>query len=256
MVVSQEYDHVTSEDQRMPNGRSPLIDYARPIGAGLLIMVAALVPWLAASQLNARVRPELPWAAIGSLLYLGALLAWLHGVGPPRSTSERRRHRLRLWPPAPSSATDRGALSPGVAIGLLALLTLAWIAIGRLSPIPDLDAFPTTSYRWSMFLMGGVVSGVVEEAAYRGYMQTGLETIDPGRAVVITSLVFALSHINHGIGALLVLGPGLFAAGLLYGTLAKATGTILPGMLIHVAGDLAHTFFGVLRGDAGLLFVR
>ena len=247
---------MTSEDQRMPNGRRALLDYARPIAAGLLIMVAALVPWLAASQLNARVRPDLPWAAFGSLLYLGALLAWLHGVGPPRNSSERRRHRLRLWPPAPREGDDeRALLSPGAAIGLLALLTVAWIAIGRLSPIPDLSAYPTTSYRWSMFLMGGVVSGVVEEVAYRGYMQTGLETIDPGRAVVITSLVFALSHVVHGVGALLLLGPGIFVAGLLYGVLARGTGTILPGMLIHIAGDLAHTFFGVLRGDAGLLFV-
>lgn len=220
-------------------------------------MVAALVPFSIVSRLNARVRPDLPWAALGTLLFLAMLLAWLHGYGPPRSSSERRRQRLRLWPPAPRESSDgEVALSPGVVIGFLALLTVAWVAVGRLSPLPDLSAFPTTSYRWSMFLMGGVVSGVVEEAAYRGYMQTGLEKIDPGRAVVITSLVFALSHIVHGIGPLLLLGPGLFIAGLLYGTLARVTGTILPGMLIHIAGDLAHTFFGVLRGDAGLLFVR
>jgi hypothetical protein len=40
-----------------------------------------------------------------------------------------------------------------------------------------------------------------------------------------------------------------------YGTLARRTGTILPGMAIHVLGDLARVYFGVLRGDGSLLFV-
>jgi membrane protease YdiL (CAAX protease family) len=114
--------------------------------------------------------------------------------------------------------------------------------VGKLSPLPDLSAFPTTSYRWSMFLMGGVTSGVVEEAAYRGYMQTGLERRDPDNAILITSLVFVLSHITHGLGAVLLLGPGIFSASVFYGLLARRTGTIVPGMVIHVAGDLAYTF--------------
>jgi membrane protease YdiL (CAAX protease family) len=95
----------------------------------------------------------------------------------------------------------------------------------------------------------------VEEAAFRGYMQTGLERLNPDNAVMITSLVFTGAHITQGPKLLLLLGPGLFAASMLYGALARRTGTILPGMLIHVAGDLAYTWFGVLRGDASLLFV-
>ena len=106
-----------------------------------------------------------------------------------------------------------------------------------------------------MFLMGGVMSGVLEEAAYRGYMQTGLEKVDPANAVLITSLVVAVSHITHGLGAVLLLGPGFFVAAVLYGILAQRTGTILPGMIIHVLGDLSYTFFGLLRGDVSLLFV-
>ena len=41
-----------------------------------------------------------------------------------------------------------------------------------------------------------------------------------------------------------------------HGSLARRTGSIVPGMVIHVLGDLAHTHFGLLRGDASLLFVR
>jgi hypothetical protein len=57
--------------------------YARPILAGLLFAAAGLVPWLLLAKLNATVRPDLPWAALLTLLYLVALLAWLNGAGPP-----------------------------------------------------------------------------------------------------------------------------------------------------------------------------
>jgi membrane protease YdiL (CAAX protease family) len=138
---------------------------------------------------------------------------------------------------------------------LLGLLYVLWIAISRMSPTPDLSMYPTTSYRWSMFMMGGVLAGVVEEAAFRGYMQTGLESHDRRNAIWLTSLVFVASHVTQGIGAVLVMGPGLFITSMLYGTLARRTGTILPGMMIHVLGDLARVYFGVLRGDGSLLFV-
>jgi membrane protease YdiL (CAAX protease family) len=237
------------------NARSAGGGYVRPVLVGLLILGAGLIPWLLLSRLNVRLRPDVPWAAIASLVYLSVLLAWLNGRGPPRATSEDRRKRLRLWPPAPNGGSATGSLAPGTVVALLVLLYGLWVVVGRLSGTPDLSAFPTTSYRWSMFLMGGFMSGVVEEAAYRGYMQTGLESRDPANAIVITSLVFAASHITHGLGALLLLGPGLFVASVLFGLLARRTGTILPGIVIHVVGDLAYTFFGALRGDASLLFV-
>jgi membrane protease YdiL (CAAX protease family) len=223
---------------------------------GLLIAAAGIVPFTVAASLNQRIRPDLPWAALMTLAWLLFLIGWLNGVGWPRGTANERRRRLRLWPPVLNKSKEVTGSLPVPAILLaLALLYLLWIALGRASTLPDLAAYPTTSYRWSMFLMGGIVSGVVEEAAYRGYTQTGLERVVPGQAILITSVVFTLSHITDGIGALLLLGPGLFAASMLYGALARRLGTILPGMAIHAAGDLAYTFFGVLGGDASLLFV-
>jgi membrane protease YdiL (CAAX protease family) len=238
-----------------PLGRIGRSAYARPIVEGLVVAVAGLAPWAALAPLNRRLYPELPWGALLMAAWLVVLLAWLHGAFWPRRTSDARRERLRLWPPI-RNAWQASSPPAGVLVLLLALLYVLWVLVGTQSARPDLSAFPTTSYRWSSFIMGGVMSGVVEEAAYRGYMQTGLERIVPGRAVAITSIVFVLSHLTQGLTALVVLAPGLFAASMLYGALAQRTGTILPGMLIHVAGDLAYTWLGVLRGDAGLLFVR
>ncbi len=226
--------------------------YVTPILSGLLILAAGLLPWTLLAQVNARVRPDLPWAALVTVGYLGILVMWLNGWGPPRRSADLRRQRLRLWP---RSAPDADGLTAGVVVVLLVLLYVMWIAISRMSPMPDLRAYPTTSYRWSMFIMGGVTAGVVEEVAFRGYLQTGLERHHRENAVWLTSLVFVASHITQGPGAVVVLGPGLFIASMLYGTLARRMGTILPGMAIHVLGDLARVYFGVLRGDGSSLFV-
>lgn len=226
--------------------------YVTPMLAGLLILAAGLLPWTLLAEINARVRPDLPWAAAATVVYLGILLLWLNGWGPPERNADRRRRWLRLWP---RGTPDADALPAGVVVVLLVLLYVLWIAISRLSPIPDLSAYPTTSYRWSMFIMGAVTAGVVEEVAFRGYMQTGLERCDRDNAIWISSVVFTLSHITQGIGAVLVMGPGLFIASMLYGMLARRTGTILPGIAIHVLGDLSRVYFGVLQGDGRLLFV-
>jgi membrane protease YdiL (CAAX protease family) len=232
--------------------RSSFRAYAVPILAGLLIVAAGLLPWMALARINASVRPDLPWAAVVTVGYLAVLLVWLNGWGPPRRTADRRRRHLRL---RQGGASGGDGLSVGVVVVLLGLLYVAWTAISLMSPTPDLSAYPTTSYRWSMFIMGGVTAGVLEEAAFRGYMQTGIEEHDRDNAIWLTSLVFVALHITQGIGAVLVMGPGLFVASMLYGTLARRTGSILPGMVIHVLGDLARVYFGVLRGDGSLLFV-
>lgn len=227
--------------------------YAKPILTGLLILIGAQVPWLVLSRWNASLRPDIPWAALVTLAYVAVLVVWLNGSGPPSRSRSTRQRRLRLWPQA-SFVRDRETIVWAVA-GLL-VLSLLWTMTGRLAQMPDLDAYPTTAYRWSMFLMGGLMAGIIEESAFRGYMQSGIEEFDSKNAIWITSLVFAASHITHGLTAVLLLGPGFFVASMLYGTLARATGTILPGMLIHVLGDLSYVYFGVLHGDASLLFAN
>jgi membrane protease YdiL (CAAX protease family) len=41
-----------------------------------------------------------------------------------------------------------------------------------------------------------------------------------------------------------------------YGYLALKSGSILPGMALHFAGDLAYAYFALLGGDAASLFAK
>src|SRR5689334_5125089 len=73
--------------------------FIRAIAAGVLVAVAGIAPWVILITLNARIHPELPWAACATLTYLFVLMAWLNGWGWPKGSHDFRRHSLRLWRP-------------------------------------------------------------------------------------------------------------------------------------------------------------
>lgn len=184
------------------------------------------------------------------------MITWLGGVGWPRSTSAFRRFHLRLWRPEPGAWSGDNLIAILALIGVHVALTVVWIAFQAGQPPMDVSAYPTTAFRFSVLILGAVVSGVVEEAAFRGYLQSHLERIGATPAILITSAVFTLIHATHGVGFLVAAGPGFFLVSILYGYLALRSGSILPGMVLHCVGDAAHTYFVALGGNAALLFAH
>lgn len=231
------------------------LGYVAPIAIGLLVSIVGLAPWVAMIRLNATVRPELPWAGLATVFWLALFVAWLNGVGPPARWKAARRYRLRLWRQDSSGWSRDGIATTLSLMGVMGLLTFVWIALGAPQRPPDLSEYPSTALLVSIVVVGPLVAGIVEEAAYRGYMQRGLERFGAGTAIVVSALVFALAHGVHGLGTLLFLGPGIFVAGIVYGLLAYHSGSIVPGMVMHFLGDLAFTYFGLLGGDWRLLIV-
>lgn len=229
--------------------------YAAPVALGLLVTFVGLAPWVVMATLNARIHPELPWAAAATLAWLILYLAWLNGAGPPARWKAARHHRLRLWRAGSVGWSKDGLVVTLLLMALIGLLAFVWILIGAPERPPDLSPYPSTAYLVSIVVMGALVSGVTEEAGFRGYMQSGLERFGSGPALFGTAAAFALVHGVHGLETLLFLGPGIFIAGIVYGLLARHTGSILPGMLVHFLGDLAFTWFAVLGGDWRLLIV-
>jgi membrane protease YdiL (CAAX protease family) len=99
-----------------------------------------------------------------------------------------------------------------------------------------------------------MVAGVVEEAAFRGYIPSHLERIGPTFAIVVTSAAF--THATHGLAIWSPSHHGFFLASVVYAYLALKSGSILLGMALHFADDLAYAYFALLGGDAASLLAN
>ena len=160
--------------------------YIAPIALGLLVSFVGLAPWVAMIRLNAWVRPDIPWAAFATLVWLAVFLAWLNGAGLPARWKAARRYRLRLWRRG-SNGFEGGVATTLSLMALIGLLTFVWILLGAPEQPPDLSEYPSTALLVSIVLVTPLVAGVVEEAAYRGYMQRELERFGAGTAIVVSA---------------------------------------------------------------------
>lgn len=220
---------------------------------GLSISAVGTYSWVALIRLNVRAHPELPWAAAAIACWLAIMLVWLSGRGWPRSTSAFRRSHLRLWQPQPGAWTGDNLVTILGLVGAMIGFSVMYVLIGASRPPENVSAY-SIALRWSVLLMGPTVAGVMEEMAFRGYMQRHLERIGPMFAILVTSVVFTLAHATQGLSYLLTFGIGIFLVSVVYGHLAQKSGSILPGMALHVAGDLAFAYFALLGGESALLF--
>ena len=80
-------------------------------------------------------------------------------------------------------------------------------------------------------LGGGLAAAFIEETFYRGWLQTLLtRKIKPFAAIIITSLVFALSHLIVLTGWLRV---ATFFPGIIMGILRHRGGSVMPAIIYH-----------------------
>jgi membrane protease YdiL (CAAX protease family) len=92
------------------------------------------------------------------------------------------------------------------------------------------------------WVLVAVSVGFCEEVVYRGYLQVQLTAFTRSAtvAVVLQAILFGMAHGEQG------LGPALRVSvyGLVLGLLAAWRGSLLPGILCHVAIDLASGLIG------------
>ena len=221
----------------------------RAVVIGLSVGLAGTMTWSHLVAANARHLPSVPWAVT---VMAAVLVAWwlyfARGRGRPARTADARRLGGRanrvpdhLWGPA---------LGAG-ALGLMATLLLQGV-LARMVTLPqqqDLDPsqYPGfTVFAW--LVMSAVVSGVVEETAFRGYMQGGIERRHGlTTAILVTGSLFGLSHFTHPeVGTALL--PFYLAVAAVYGLVAAATNSTYPGMVLHAGGNLFSAFGFFLQG--------
>ncbi|BAD39165.1 type II CAAX endopeptidase family protein [Symbiobacterium thermophilum] len=89
-------------------------------------------------------------------------------------------------------------------------------------------------------LVGALVPAFCEELSFRGYVLGALRPLGPGAAVVLTGLLFGALHLS-----LVRLIP-LTLLGMLWALAVQRSGSILPGMIMHLINNgtaLLLTFF-------------
>lgn len=216
---------------------------------GISVGLAGTLPWAFLVGQNVRHGSSVPWAVPLTAAYLWFFWRYFaRGWGWPSTTAGARRRCARaneltgdVW---------GSALLAGV-LGLVGVLLFQGV-LGRLFELPqqreiDPSQFPLlTVFLW--VVMSAFVAGIVEETAFRGYLQRPIERRHgPVLAIALTGILFGFSHFGHPeVG--LVLLPFYLAVAAVYGMLAYLTDSIWPSMVLHAGGNIFSAFDLFARG--------
>ena len=213
----------------------------------MLVVFVGTIPRNIFYTANLRYGAGVPWAVPLTAAYLWFFWRYLRGDGPPDSTSTGRCLSLRannisgrLWAWA--------LLSGG--LGIVALV-LALNLANRLvtlpqQGVPDLTQVPRATML-ALLIFAAPVAGVIEEAAFRGYMQRPIERRSGlVVAILITGTMFALAHLDFTP----ILWPYYVAVAAIYGTVTYLTDSILPAIVLHTGGNIYSNLDLWLHGQA------
>jgi len=230
----------------------------RALVAGFVVATAGQIPAQALIFANTRWLPAIPWGALGIAAWLWLYWRYLAGHGWPRATAEARRFALRAGPLSPR-VWRWSLLACGIAsLALRMMLDLA----RRLSTRPAQDLPSAEELAKNpfltvllLFLAAAATAGVVEEASFRGYMQTPIERRHgPVIAIAIVAMVFSLAHYRWEAPdpvPWLIFIPCYVGVSIAYGILAWLTGSIVPAVIGHTLVDavafLRYWRFGAPR---------
>jgi membrane protease YdiL (CAAX protease family) len=216
--------------------RLPVV--VRAVVSGWVVTSVGTGLWVLLSLANQKYYPGIPWAMLPTAGYLWLFWRYLRGDGWPRETAEARRASLR------ANVLPAEVWSAAIGAGLVGLIWVLVVqqVLNRMVRLPQ-QIVPDTSHIPAVTLVGllfmaAIVAGIVEEAAFRGYMQGPIERRHgPVAAIVITGVMFGFGHFAHP-EVTLVLMPYYVAVAAVYGGLAYITNSILPSLVLHAGGNM------------------
>lgn len=206
----------------------------------LLILNIGQLPPALALWLNLKLMPQLPLFLLFTGLWLWLFWRYLDGHGWPRSSTKQRRQDLRAT--SLSGTVWTWSLLAG-GLGFAAVMSLA-VLTGRVADLPQ-EAYRTpfdlAVYPWwtvlAFFISLAGTAGVVEEAAFRGYMLSQVQRRHGWWiAIALVAALFYVVHLSHAYATVAFL-PFFAAYSLLHGALVYLTRSILPSVVLHCIGD-------------------
>jgi membrane protease YdiL (CAAX protease family) len=212
------------------------------------VIIRAVIGGILVGMIAANVWPILflklgmPKAAVVELVFLGLYAWWAAGGGPPTRLKGIRADYFRVR----SLSGSQWLWGVVAAATFAASIHAAIVLLFRFVPFPaaafhsgyDFSFIGSRQMQWLACVVSALSAGVCEETGFRGYMQRPIENRHgPAVAILISSLAFMLIHLTKD-WALIGMVPIVFGAGILLGTLARASGTLIFGMLGHWIMDI------------------
>lgn len=249
-----------NRETSLPTAITPVLAAIAAVLLGLVILVIGGSVSGALMVANLKLAPAVPLFFPATVLWLWLLWRYVRGDGWPRSTSHRRRDLLRarkLSPRAWGWALIAGGL------GLTAAMGIAFMTY-RFATLPDaayrapfdVSSFPPWTLV-SIFAAVALTAGVVEEAAFRGYMLSGIQRRYGWVAGIgLVTILFYFAHLSHAY-ATLAFVPFFLAHGLVFGLLVFYTRSIVPGVVLHAVSDfiVLPMQYGVIPSAGQFAFV-
>ncbi|MFL5810082.1 MAG: CPBP family intramembrane glutamic endopeptidase [Flavisolibacter sp.] len=210
----------------------------RAVISGVLLATAGTIPWAWFVSLNAKYWSAFPWAIFPTAIYLWIFWQFVRGETWPSSTSELRQKNLRARN-LPGKVWEASIIA-----GILGLITITIFQslLNRMARLPqqslaELSHMPVLTL-FLLIVMSAFVAGIVEETAFRGYMQGPIERKHGAVfAILFSGFLFGLVHFTHP-EVSMILMPFYMAVAAVYGTIAYLTNSILPGMMLHTGGNI------------------
>jgi len=211
------------------------------------VVLAGTIPRNMAFAANFRFLSSVPWAVPIMAVYLWCFWRYLNSAGPPEETRDFRRRSLRAY-----RVSRRGWAWSLLAGGLgLVALVIALRVVNRLVELPqqEMPSLPNVPpYTvWTLVMIGAPIAGLVEEAAFHGYMQGPIERrYGLIVAILITGTTFALVHLDFTP----ILWPYYIAVSAVYGTVTFLTNSVWPAVVLHTSGNVYSNIDLLLHGRA------
>ena len=232
----------------------------RGILLGLLILITGQLP-TGLIFFNLQFAPSIPMFFPIILIWLWVFWRYLKGWGWPASTAQIRSQNLRAH--KISAKVWLWSLLGG-GVGLMSVLGLTFV-ISHHFELPadayeapfDLTSFPAWTI-FSFFTSIAITAGVVEEAAFRGYMLSQIQARYGWQwSILITAIVFYVVHLSHAYATIAFL-PFFLAYSILQGYLVYLTRSILPSVLLHALGDVTilPMQYGILKNIGEIPFIH
>ena len=218
-------------------GRLPVV--LRAVVAGSVVLIAGGILTTPLIYANLKLWPSVPWSVLGLAIYMGLFWRYLGGRWGPRWTSDARRQSLR------ARRLSRRVWWWAMLAGYLAMVSNFALhrVVARLTPlrfdVPDvLQQFPPVTLV-AILLMVSAIAGIVEEAAFRGYMQGPIEKRHGVvMGIAVASVVFGAAHLTDWQPSMTIARMFFIVlASAVYGILAHLVNSIRPGIVLHATGD-------------------